>query len=380
MTVAVVLLSGAGLLFNSFVRIRTLDPGFEPDGLVTMLRPIKGSVFDSSTGPMWLGWDLLLDELRATPGVESVAGTTSLPFSAPFWSPRLLLPGDAPEAMHKGIGGYTITPGYLETMGTALLAGRDIELLDGPDAEQVALVNESFVRTQLGGADPLDMILRRTDQDGEVPMRIVGVVEDVVQRRAEEGFRPAIYVPYTQYLPMAGVVAVVRTASAPEEIFPDLFRISDWFNSAREPSIGTMRDRMASTRTSPLFQTMLIGAFALVATLLAAAGLYASLAHFVGRRQRELGVRMALGADRAGVLRMVLGQGMRLSVAGLVVGVIVTLFTTRALTGFLYDVEPNDPATLLLVGAVLVLVSAVACLAPARKATAVDPVRVLKSE
>ena len=125
---------------------------------------------------------------------------------------------------------------------------------------------------------------------------------------------------------------------------------------------------------------MLIGAFALVALLLAAAGLYGALAHSVGRRQRELGVRMALGADRAGVLRMVLGQGMRLSMAGLATGMVAALLLTRLLGGFLYGVEPNDPATLLAVGAVLVLVSALACLAPARRATAVDPVAVLKTE
>ena len=136
---------------------------------------------------------------------------------------------------------------------------------------------------------------------------------------------------------------------------------------------------MASYIT-PRFQAMLIGAFAVVAMLLAAAGLYGSLAHSVGRRQRELGIRMALGADRAGVLRMVLGQGMRLAMAGLAMGMIAVLLSTRLLAGFLYGVEPNDPATLLMVSAVLVLVSAAACLAPARRATAVDPVSVLKAE
>ncbi len=162
---------------------------------------------------------------------------------------------------------------------------------------------------------------------------------------------------------------------------PELRRAAVRFNARIPPiDLDTMQDRMAATRTTPRFQTMLIGAFALLALLLAAAGLYGSLAHSVGRRQRELGIRMALGADRAGVLRMVLGQGMRLSMAGLAVGMIAALFVTRLLASFLYGVEPNDPATLLMVGAVFVLVSAVACLAPARRATAVDPVRVLRAE
>ena len=141
-----------------------------------------------------------------------------------------------------------------------------------------------------------------------------------------------------------------------------------------------LRDRMSATRTTPRFQAMLIGAFALVAMLLAAAGLYGSLAHAVTRRRREFGVRMALGADRAGVLRLVLSQGMRLAMTGLGLGMIATLFVTRTLAGFLYGVEPNDPATLLMVGAVLFLASAVACLAPARRATAVDPVSVMRAE
>ena len=172
--------------------------------------------------------------------------------------------------------------------------------------------------------------------------------------------------------------AVIRTQLADEVMLREL-------GGAPVPSmmmadLSTMRDRMSAGRTTPRFQTMLIGAFALVAMLLAAAGLYGSLAHFVGRRQRELGIRMALGADRASVLQMVLSEGMRLAVAGLAIGMVATLFLTRLLRGLLYGVEPNDPITLLAVSGVMVLVSAAACLAPARRATAVDPVRVLRAE
>ncbi len=392
MAVAVVLLSGAGLLFGSFVRITAVDPGFEPKGLITMSENIERlhrvRVFTAPEGgpppspitALWQGWDIVLAELGAVPGVEAVAGTTNLPFQSPSWAPRLLLPGDTPDTWREGIAGYAITPGYLETMGTELLRGRAFERLDGPDAELVALVNQSFVRTQLRGTDPIDMVVRRTEGDDAIPIRIVGVVEDVVQTRAEEGPRAAIYVPYTQY-GGAVVRAVVRTTLPADVIVPELRRAAGRFNPIVPPSdLGTMRGRMLATRTTPRFQAMLIGAFALVAMLLAAAGLYGSLAHAVGRRQREFGVRMALGAHRAGVLRMVLGQGMRVSMAGLALGMIATLWFTRVLESFLYGVEPNDPATLLVVGAVLVLVSAAACLAPAQRATAVDPVTVLKAE
>ncbi|MEE8146006.1 MAG: FtsX-like permease family protein, partial [Longimicrobiales bacterium] len=396
MAVAVVLLSGAGLLFGSFVRMTTADPGFEADGVITMNVEAKGGSRWNFQAH-WVSWDVLLDEVRAVPGVESVAATSIYPLQSPRWAPRLLLPGDTPETVREGIARYAITPGYHETMGTRLLLGRDIERMDGPDAERVALVNESFVRTQLGGGDPIDVIVGWSAGDewsvgdewrppaewlaGEAtPLRIVGVVEDVVQMRVGEGPRAAIYVPYTQSRPVSPSI-VVRTTRAPEVIMPELHRAAVRFNPRIPPvDLDTMEDRMSATRTTPRFQAMLIGAFALVAMLLAAAGLYGSLAHSVSRRQRELGVRMALGADRAGVLRMVLGQGMRLSVAGLAVGMIAALLSTRVLSGFLYGVEPNDPVTMLMVGAVLVLVSAVACLAPARRATAVDPVTVLKAE
>ena len=392
MAVAVVLLSGAGLLFGSFVRIRAVDPGFEPDGLIAMTENIdllarvrevtapEGGPRPSPITGTWQGWDIVLAELATVPSVDAVAGTTNLPFQSPSWAPRLLLPGDAPETWREGIAGYAITPGYLETMGTRLLQGRDFERLDGPDAERVALVNQSFIRTQLRGGDPIDMVVRRSVGDEEIPIRIVGVVEDVVQARAEEGPRAAFYVPYTQYRG-AIVQAVVRTTLPTDVIIPELRRAAGRFNPMVPPqNLLPLGDRMAATRTSPRFQAMLIGAFAIVAMLLAAAGLYGSLAHAVARRKREFGVRMALGADRAGVLRLVLTQGMRLAMTGLGLGMIATLFFTRTLAGFLYGVEPNDPATLLMVGAVLVVVSTAACLAPARRATAVDPVSVLKAE
>ncbi len=388
MAVAVVLLSGAGLLFGSFMRIRAVDPGFEPEGLITMTaRPATLRKGDSQSP--WIAWNRMVAEIGTLPGVESVAGSSNLPFQSSAWSPRLLLPDDSPETVREGVVGYAVTPGYLETMSIELLQGRGIEFTDGPNAEHVALVNESFVRTQLGGRSPINLIVRRVaegdgrrDQVDEIlPMRIVGMVADAVQARAEDGPRPAIYVPHTQavgngyngpmwtavrsQLPTAVVLPEIRGALAATSLLQNL---------------STMQVDISAGRTTPRFQAMLIGAFALIALLLAAMGLYGSLAHSVGRRRRELGIRMTLGADRAGVLRMVLGQGMRLSMSGLAVGMIAALFFTRVLTSFLYGVEPNDPATLLMVGGVLVLVSGAACLVPARTATAVDPVKVLKSE
>ena len=148
-------------------------------------------------------WDPVLAAQAAVPGVLSVAGASNVPFQAPTWAPRILLPGDEPEVVREGIAGYAITPGYSETMGIDLVTGRAFGAEDGPNAERVVLVNEAFVRMQLGGVDALGMMIARDDEVLDlarepIPMRIVGVVEDVVQTRAEDGPRPAVYLPYTQ--------------------------------------------------------------------------------------------------------------------------------------------------------------------------------------
>jgi predicted permease len=377
MSLAIVLLAGAGLLFNSFVRIQALDPGFDSDRLLMLTAPYKDAATVEGL-EQWQAWDRVLEELRSVPGVQSAAGTTAVPFQSPAVTVRVQLPEDTSDTWRDGIAAYAITPDYLATVGTRLLAGRGFARLDGPGTERVALVNDSFARTHLAGGDPIGTVLRLSEDDYRV--RIVGVVEDAVQRRADDGFRPAIYVPHTQYNAAAFVVAVIRTTVPTDAVLADLRAVSARLIPARQPDIRAMPDLMASTRTSPRFQAMLIGAFALVATVLAAVGLYGTMTQFVERRRRELSIRIALGATREGVMRMVFRRGMRLTVAGLATGMLGTLFLNRALTGFLYGVEPNDPATLLTVVAVLMLVSAAACLIPACRAISVNPVAVLKAE
>ena len=380
--VAVTLLAGASLLFSSFSRLRSAEPGFAPSGLITFGVGLEGALRSAAPGTITgigQAWDLALEEIGGVAGVQAVSGANSLPFQAPTWAPRLLLDGDAAGTWREGIAGYAVSPEYFTTLGIVRLSGRWFDRSDRGDTEGVAIVNQIFVRTQLGGLDPIDLVLRRSDSSGEAPVRIVGVVEDVVQARIEDGARPAIYVPYTQF--PSALQAIVRTSLPLEAVATDLRRAVARFNPI-EPvrDLLAMEDRMGAARANPRFQSALISAFALVAVLLAAAGLYSSLSHWVGRRRRELGLRMALGADRGVVRRMVLGQGLGIALAGLIVGVAGALASGRALSGLLYGVSPYDPVLLLAAGTLLLLVAALASFGPARRATAVDPATVLNSQ
>jgi predicted permease len=387
LALAMLLLCGAGLLFSSFIRIRTADPGFEPAGLVVMSPNAETVRISMNDAPVFYRrWDPVLEAQAAVPGVRSAAGASGLPFQAPTWAPRILLPGDGPDVVREGIAGYAVTPDYLQTMGIDVVSGRPFGPEDGPDAEDVAIVNEAFVRTQLAGGEAVGLVITR-DPEGPgagttpIAMRIVGVVEDVVQTRVEDGPRPAIYLPYTQ-VGVAQLIqwwSVVRTDRGPDTVIPEL-RAALAGSEMRPRDVGTMDERITLTQITPRFQTLLIGAFALVALILAAAGLHGSLANTVRRRQREIGVRIALGADRSSVLGMVMRQGLRLSVIGLVLGLAGTLALTRVLATFLFDMQPWDPPTLLGVAIVLLAVCALACFVPARRATTVDPMRVLQAD
>ena len=376
--VAVVLLSGAALLFSSFLRIVSVDPGFDPDDLVTMRIALKRPGATEEAG--WVGWDRAIEEARSVPGVESVAGVSNPPFQSPSWAPRVLLPGDPPDLRREGISGFVVTPGYFETIGAEVYAGRAFSTGDGPGGEPVVVVNRAFVRSQLDDADPLGMTIRHAEGGAEYSMRVVGVVEDIVQTSASEGPQAAVYVPHTQ-AEWPFVQLVVRSGLPPETLVPELRTAVARFNPVvPAQDVRTMRSRMSASRTDPRFQAFLIGAFALVALLVAAAGLYGALSHAVGRRRREIGVRLALGSAERSVVGLVLRDGLRVAVAGLAVGLGGALATSHVLADFLFGVEPRDPVTLVVVAVVLLAVAAVACVLPARRATAVDPVQVLRAE
>lgn len=383
---AVVLLSSAGLLSASVLHLRGVDPGFDPHGVVTFRMPLKSA----QPSQPWQDWDAVLERVAAIPGVQAVGGTSNVPFQSPYWSPWVRLPEQG-EEVRESTAGYAVTPGYLQAVRTRLLAGRGFGPGDGPDGPWVALVNEAFVRQRLlgreGGGPSTDAAMRgvlgqelRFTDEEERMVRVVGVVENVIQERAQEGPLPAIYVPYTQ-VPWPFVQVALRSGLPPSTVAGEVRKaMADLDPSVPVLDLRAMEARMAATRADPRFRSLLIGFFAALALLLASAGLYGSLAHVVSRRRRELGIRVALGAARRGVVALVVGQGIGIAAVGLVLGLAGSLAVSRLLSGFLYGVTPTDPLTY---GAVVALLGGVAALAsfvPARRATGVDPVEVLRSE
>jgi putative ABC transport system permease protein len=377
LALALVLAVGASLLLHSFVRLKTVDPGFRPEGLTAFTMPIK-----RPGGPdqVWQSWDELLAAVRATPGLTEVGATSNLPFESPGWAPTVLLPDDLAEDQRSGIAGYVISPNYLRTAGIDVIRGRPFEAIDGPDAQRVALVNQAFLRAYHPSGDPIGMEIRLPEEGDGASRRVIGVVDDVVQIRPEEGRRPAIYVPYTQAA--ASIVRIaVRSSTDTGTLFGQLREAGARFTTAIPIlDMAPLPDRIRSMQTGPRFQTMLLTTFAVVALLLSAVGLYGSVAHSVGRRTKELGVRVALGAGPRAIYSLVLRNGMTTALAGLGMGLVGSFALSRLLDRYLFEVAPLDPLAFLLASSGLIVATLLAVLRPARRAARIDVVDCLRSE
>ncbi len=375
---AVVLGVGASLLFRSFLNIATADPGFEPRGVITFTGFLKRPGFQ--TAVPWQLWDDLLTEARAARGVTAEA-TSALPFQPPDLAPAFQLWED-PATMRRPAGaGYVVTPGYFELMGIAVLEGRAFDQTDGPNGRRVVIANRAFAREFFGSSDAVGRRIRLWNFDGSLAEAdIVGVVANTVQARVEEGMLPALYFPYMQ-VGWPQVNVVLRSQREPTSLAADLRAAALRFNPiAPAPPIERLTDRVRVSLTEPRFQAMLFVSFASVAVLLAAIGLYGTLAHSVGRRARELGIRMAVGADRPRIFAMVMRQGLTVVACGLVIGIAGATLVTRFLRSFLFGVGVLDPLTFAMTAALLTLIAALAIVRPAGRATGIDPARSIRSE
>jgi len=387
---ALVLLAGAALLIVSVRRLAEVDPGFRPAGAASFQFNVSSAKYQSADAQRGFV-ARVLDRLRAIPGASHAGAVYFLPLGDGNTQGDVSVEGEPPAAPgHERYAGYRIVMGeYLESMGISLRRGRPLRQSDAGGERLVAVVNQAFVRSFFGGRDPLGQrVTFGSPTDKPEWREIVGVVGDVHHDGLSASPRPEIYVPAAQLTPEFWTIFetlpisfVVRSALTPESLFP-----------AIKAAVHDVDPEQAITRLRPIselvtdavaryrFSMLLLTVFGGVALCLAAVGVYGVMAYTVSQRTRELGIRLALGARAASVRHLVLRRGLGMAAAGIGLGLGGALALTRLLASQLFDVSPSDPAIIAAAAATLALVSVVACLVPAVRATKVDPVVALRSE
>ena len=378
---ALVLLVGSGLLLRSIERLFAVSVGFDSSRVLTMQVQTSGQRF-TENGARVRFFEDALESVKRVPGITAAAFTSLLPLSGDLDEYGAHFEaGPDRRARSYSVFRYAVSPGYLETMRIPLRRGRLLDERDRSDAPRVAVISESLARVALPGVDPVGHRIRIGPNDGP-PFTIVGVVGDVKQLSLALSQSDAVYITPSQWHWADQVMSlVVRTRDNGAALAP-IVRDAVWSVDKNQPivRVATMDELLAGSAASRRFALILFEAFALAALLLAAAGIYGVLAGSVAERTREIGVRAALGASRADIVSLVLGQGMRLTAFGIVLGLAAATVATQALVTLLFGVSRLDPVTYVGVVVLLAVTAAVACAVPAWRAARVDPVTTLRTE
>ena len=380
---ALMLLVGAGLLVRSFVTLATVDPGFDPTNVLTVELNLPRPQYSDLTAANAL-FDQVLERTAGRPGVEAVGLVSSLPLTPGESLIGFRIQGQAAPTSREEMTAarpQLVSPGYLDAMGLRLVAGRFVTDQDTDSSPRVFVVNEAFASAYFPGEE---VVGQRLNLGRGEPTEIVGVVGDVHHRGLDSRPQPELYFSYRQSLsgqgaPRASIVA--RTTGDPLALVPFLRQdILDLNPSLPIDNVMTMEARLSSSVAQPRFYALVLGVFAAGALALAMVGIYGVLAYTVSRRSREIGLRMALGADGGRIRNLVIRQGALLVGVGVAFGLAGALVTTRALESLLFGVTTLDLPTLIAVPVVLVTVAIVACYVPVRRATRVNPMDALRYE
>jgi putative ABC transport system permease protein len=386
---AVALVIGAGLLLRTVWNLTRVDGGFARGQLVTFLIDLPGATYKT---PQEIGsfHRRLTDRLRGMPGVQSVAAMSGLPPVRQVDANDTDIEGykAPPSGPYENVDYYQVaTPGYVETMGIAVVDGRTFQPSDaiGP---KVVTINQTMARTFYGTQSPIGRRVRPSGGPGSIIpwFTIVGVLKDVKQGGVDRKTGTELYFDFEQlqdvrnFMPTTMNI-VLRTPLAPDALAAGIRQ----FVAEQDPALPVVKlramdDVFAEAIGRPRLLAQLLGIFAGLAILLAAIGSYSVLSYMVTERRREIGIRMALGADRASVLRMVLSQGLRLTVLGVLAGLAAAFAMSRVLGSLLFGVKPTDPLTIAAVVGLISAVALAACYLPARGATRVDPMLVLRED
>lgn len=382
---AVILVIGAALLARSFAALRQLDLGFEPERVLTASLTLPAADYPQ-TDDVVAFYRGLLDRVRDLSGVRSAGATRILPLSRSIgdWSitieGRPTRPGENPNGDWQ-----VVTPGYFEAMGMRLSAGRFLTAADDERGTPVAVINEVMARRYWPGQDALGKRFHLGTLN-QPWITIVGITPGVRHNAVLEEERAEMYLPHSQFAlqgsrPPRGMTLVVKTSAPPLTLVPALRQQVQTMDANLPISdVRTLAEVTAAALAEPRFSTLLLGAFALLALALSAVGLYGVLAFMAARRTQEVGIRMALGADRVSVLRLFVWEGLVMAGMGLAVGITGAVALTRLLAAQLYGVTPLDPPTFVAVPLCLLAVAALASYLPARRAAALSPLVALREE
>ena len=379
---ALILLTGAGLMLKSFLRLQAVNPGFSPHSVMTMTVDLPDSTY-TTANQMQAFHTRTVEELSRLPGVLAAGAVNWIPLGQGLVMGTFQVEGSQrpPGFM---VDKPCVSPGYFRAMGMPVLRGRAFTENDNETAAGVVIVSHLVARTLWPGENPIGK--RISMEDNPKPedwLSVVGVVDDVKQQGLAKKSEPAIYQPYLQVSRpgfLSHMTFVVRTASRPESVASGMRAVLRSVDKNQPISIASMDSLIATTTAEPQFQARLLATFALVALALTIVGLYGVLAYSVAQRTREIGVRMALGAQSVDVLQMLLRRALVIISVGIALGGAGAFALTRVLVNFLYEVKPNDLPTFAAVSLALSFAALAACYAPARRAMRVDPMVALRYE
>jgi putative ABC transport system permease protein len=378
---SLMLLAGAGLLIHSFWRLLHTDAGFDPKGVLALDIPLSRDTYPKREQQA-AAFEQLIARMKTVPGVRDVSVVSNVPLTDFDIEVSFNVEGRPPyKPGEELVADYTaVGSDYFQTMNIALLRGRVFTGSDTANSPSVMVISNAFAKYFFPNEDPIG---RRIILDGpnKTPREIVGIVEDVRRKGLDREVQPEMYFSHVQK-PERRMNLVIRSTG------PDASKLTPAVRAeikAFDPKQIIWRtqtlEQLLSTSVAPRkFNMLLLGIFAGVALVLAAVGLYGVMSYSVSWRTQEIGIRMALGANRTDVLRMVVRQGMTMTAIGLALGLIGVFALSRVMVGLLYGVSPTDPLTYTGVSIVLLVVALLACLIPARRATRVDPIVALRSE
>ncbi|HKP82413.1 MAG TPA: ABC transporter permease [Pyrinomonadaceae bacterium] len=379
---SLVLLVGAGLMIQSFLRLRSVNIGLDPKNVLTASVVLPQAKYRENDQRAAF-FTQLVERMSHLPGVEAASATGTLPLSGNNWGRSLTVEGRPVLSVGQAdvIQHTVVAPGYFRTMGIQLLAGRDFTDADNKDAPNVTIVDERLARQYWPNESPIGKRVRfGPPEDNEPWHTVIGVVSTVRHQRVQEDTRQSVYLPH-QKIPVTGMTLVARTSSNPTDFAGAIRReVAQLDRDIPVSQIATMEEVVAESIWQPRLYATLFAVFAGGALALAIIGIYGVMAFLVQTRTHEIGVRMALGATTRDVFNLIVGRGMKLTAVGIVIGIVGAIALTRWMQSLLFNTSTTDPITFVLISVLLSLAAFFACYIPARRAAKVDPLVALRYE